>query len=64
MVELLLKHLPEAALADLVLGQAVLGHVFVEVFHQDDHRLLQLRVGVRHLTASHLAGPGCQDEGR
>ena len=40
MVELFLKHLPEAALADLVLDQAVLGDVFVEVFHQDDHRLL------------------------
>ena len=64
MVELFLKHLPEAALADLVLDQAVLRDVFVEVFHQDDHCLLQLRVRVCHLTASRLTGPGRQDEGK
>lgn len=45
-VQLFLEHLAEAALADLVLDQAVLRHIFVEVFHQDNDRLLQLRVAV------------------
>jgi hypothetical protein len=30
----------------------VLRHIFVEVFHQDDDCLLQLRVAVSHLTGS------------
>lgn len=57
-VQLLLQHLAEAALADLVLDQAVLGHVFVKVFHQDHYSLLQLCVAVfSHGAGSPPAGP-------
>lgn len=64
MVQLSLQHLAEAALADLVLDQAVLGNIFIEVFHQDDNGLLQLCIAVSHLPASLLSGPRNQKERR